>query len=125
MEETRMLNKTLTKWVGYHFSTGPYTGKDYLSFQRSMRNDLKKQANANGLELHSFHGNHYNFCAVLRNTDTGKFVYVLIPDVRFWPDEWIKSVLYRTMKHEKDWVGGQNNHCPWAEIGRQASRLTA
>ena len=61
----------------------------------------------------------------LRNTDTGKFVYVLIPDVRFWPDEWIKSVLYRTMKHEKDWVGGQNNHCPWAEIGRQASRLTA
>ena len=120
-----MLNKTLTKWVGYHFSTEPYTGKDYLSFQRTMRNDLKKQANANGLELHSFHGNHYNFCAVLRNTGTGKFAYVSIPDVRFWPDEWIKSVLYRKKKKKKDWRGGQNNHCPWAEIGRQAARLTA
>lgn len=70
--------------MGYRFSSGGVTGEDYNQFQREMRANLKKQAKAVGLEVVAFHKNHYEFSAVLKNPQTGKYVYVSISDVRFW-----------------------------------------
>lgn len=110
-------------WLGFAFSTGSTTGSDYLAFEKNMRADLKKQAEANGMELYAFHKNHYEFCAVLREKETGAFAYISISDVRFFKDEWHRSTLYRTMKNEKDWTGGANHYAPWKDIGKAVKDL--
>ena len=38
-----------------------------------------------------------------------KFIYISIPDVRYWENEWFSDILCRTMKYDKDWTGGQNH----------------
>lgn len=112
------------KWLDHKFSTGCYAGEDYLKFQKEMRTDLRKQAVNNGLVIYSFNKNHYEFSAVLKSAYTDKFVYVQIPDVRFFQNEWFTNVLYRTMANEKDWTGGLNQYCRWEDIGKSAAKLT-
>lgn len=109
-----MIN-TIEKWRTHQFSSGGETGKDYLAFQKAAKADLKKQAQSAGYALHMFHPNHYCFSAVLRNVETGGFIYVSVGDVRF-NRRWYDDVLYRTMAHEKDWTGGPNQRCAWPDI---------
>lgn len=116
------MSKHLEKWLKHDFSTGVKTGEDYLKFQREAKANLKKQANAAGYTLHSFHKNHYCFSAVLHHAETNKFIFISISDVRFFKNEWYTHVLYRTMKYEKDWTGGQNHYCQWEDIGKVISR---
>lgn len=113
----------MSKWLNFQFSTGVYPGEDYIRFQRQARNELKKQAEASGFELHQFNKNHYEFSAVLRHKETNRFVYVSISDVRYFPNKWYDRVLIRTMAHDKDWSGGPNNYCCWDNIATTALRL--
>jgi len=127
MEQTQRkgLPKRMTsvdKWIGHIFSSGCVTGEDYRTFQRVAKRDLKKQAEAAGFCLKSFQPGHYFFSAVLQNETTGNFIYVSIRDVR-GGNSWYNSVLYRTMKHEKDWSGGSNRYCKWCDIVSALSTL--
>lgn len=117
--------KNITNQLGYHFSTGGEAGADYLNFQRAAQTDLKRKATAAGFELHRFNKNHYEFSAVLKHAATGQFVYISISDVRFFPDEWYSHMLYRTMKHETDWTGGQNHYCCWDDLSTALEGLVA
>lgn len=119
------MHKSLKKWIGYQFSSGITTGEDYKQFQRAMRTDLRRQAQEVGLELHSFSPSHYEFSAVLKNPVNNRFIYVSIPDVRFWQDEWSSHVLYRRMKHERDWTGEGNHDGAWEKIGTLACELAS
>lgn len=112
------------KWRDYKFSTGTTTGEDYLSFQKDARSDLNKMAKEEGMKIHNFNRNHYCFSAILETQD-GKYVYVSISDVRFFPNEFLEHVLIRTMKNEKDYTGGRNNYCLWSDIGKTATKLAA
>lgn len=114
----------MEKWLGFQFSTGVYPGEDYKKFQSAAKRSLKKIANAHGFDLHAFNGNHYEFSAVLKQQESGRFIYVSISDVRFWPDQWYNHVLIRTMSHDKDWTGGPNNYCSWPDIGKTAQWLS-
>lgn len=107
---------TVEKWLNYEFSSGPVAGDDYKKFQRTAKADLKKKAESVGYTLHSFHPGHYEFSAVLRDNETGNFIYVAIMDVRGLYNQWYKQVLYRTMAHDKDWHGGYNQWCAWSEL---------
>lgn len=109
--------------MGHEFSTGGYAGKDYLDFQRAAKRDLKKIAQSAGFQMHSFNPNHYCFSAVLRQESSGAFVYVSVSDVRSGGRVWYNRVLYRTMRHEKDWTGGFNNFCAWNELAEGLTRL--
>lgn len=111
------------KWMNHTFTSYPDTGKDYIEFQKDMRLDLKKQALLYNFELHSFSKNHYCFSAVLKDKDSGRFIYVSMSDVRGMKSELFNCVLYRTMKHEKDWTGGNNKWCCWQEIGKKCREL--
>ena len=119
-----MAVKNIEKWLGFQFSSGPYVGDDYKSFQRDAKACLKKMCTENGLLLHSFSGNHYEFSAVLQNESTHRYVYLSISDVRYWQDEWYLKVLIRTMAHDKDWTGGGNHFCTWDEIPKTAKWLS-
>lgn len=110
-------------WLNHEFSTGGYAGKDYLDFQRAAKRDLKKIAQSAGFQMHSFSPNHYCFSAVLRQESSGAFAYVSVSDVRSGGRVWYNRVLYRTMRHEKDWTGGFNNFCAWNELAEALTRL--
>lgn len=105
----------IAKWTKHEFSTGIFAGEDYLQFQEEAKADLKRQAEAAGFQLFQFNKNHYHFSAVLQDKDAGDFLYIYINDVRY-DKNWYNKVLYRTMKHEKDWTGGPNHFCPWNEL---------
>lgn len=105
------------KWINHEFSTGSSPGEDYKTFQREMKRDLKALCEKEGLQLHTFHPNHYEFSAVV--TDGERFGYISISDVRYWKNEWFNKVLIRTMKHSKDWTGGNNYYYSWPDVYSQ------
>ena len=93
---------TIEKWLNHEFSSGTVAGDDYKKFQRAAKADLKKKAESVGYTLHSFRPGHYEFSAVLCDTETEKFIYVAIRDVRYYGNKWYNEVLYRTMENDKD-----------------------
>lgn len=98
----------LKKYLDYEFSSGPYTGEDYKSFQRKYLNYLKTLSKENGWELCNASKGHYWLSAFFKFND--KYVYCSISDVRFFPNEWYNNILIRTAKNDKDYHGGCNNY---------------
>lgn len=101
------LPSSLRPFVDYVFSSGGYTGDDFRSFNTKFKNAIKKLL-PNEYEIHYWNKGHYYCSAVIKTTE-GKFIYISIPDVRFFPNEWFTDILYRTMEHDKDWTGGLNH----------------
>ena len=100
--------QTLRPFVNYGFSSGGYIGDDFKSFNTKFKNVIKKLL-PEGFEIHYWNRGHY-YCSGVIKTPKDKFIYISIPDVRYFNDEWITNILYRTMEHDKDWTGGPN-HC--------------
>ena len=102
------LPSSLRHFVNYLFSSGVYSGDDFKSFNTKFRNAIKKLLPP-GYEIHTWSKMHYCCSAVIK-TPTNHFIYISIPDVRYWQNEWFTNILYRTMEHSKDWHGGQNHY---------------
>ena len=96
----------LQKYLNYEFSTGCYTGEDYKTFERKYISYLKSLCKENGWKFVWDQKNHYEFTACF--SFNGKYVYFSIPDVRYSKNQWYYHILYRSMKHEKDYTGGCN-----------------
>lgn len=110
------------KWLSHTFSSNAEAGNDYRQFEKDAEIDLKKQAGAADCDICKFLRGHYAFSAVLKHRPDGKFVYVSIRDVRDGP-EWYNNVLYRTMEHDSDWIGGWNKYCIWNELPSAIDKL--
>ena len=110
------------KWLTHEFSTGGSIGEDFKRFLRDMRSDLKEMAKKNDLELSSFNKNHYCFSAILKDKETGQYVYVSMADVRY-RQNWSADVLIRNMRYENDWTGERNHFCEWKDAGIRAREL--
>lgn len=115
------LPKTLQPFVGYQFSSGSYIGKDFASFNTKYRNAIKKLL-PYGYELHEWNRGHYYCSAVIKDTE-GRFLYMSIGDVRYWPNEWAERILIRTMKHDKDWTGGTNHYTDLINFTKDIQKL--
>ena len=115
------LPKTLQPFVGHRFSSGSYIGDDFKSFNTKYRNAIKKLL-PNGYELHSWNRGHYYCSAVIKDSD-GRFIYMSIGDVRYWPHEWVEQILIRTMKHDKDWTGGANHRTDLVNFAKDIQKL--
>ena len=92
----------LKKYLGYEFSSGSYTGEDYKSFQTKYINYLKAICRKNHWQLVNVGRNHYCFSAFIKSAEN-KCVYLSIPDVRYFPNEWYGCILIRTAKDEQDY----------------------
>lgn len=113
METTKFFGK----WYGTEFENcGGITSNQYEKFQADYKTTLREICKNINFELISFNKNHYQFSAVLRSNETGNYFYISIPDVRSWKNEWANNILYRTMKHEKDWTGGTNRYCTIVQL---------
>lgn len=106
MSTLETIPSTLKPFYNYEFSSGPYIGADFKSFDLKYKNAIKKLL-PEGYSIHKWNRNHYESSCVIKDNE-GRFIYLSYPDVRFFPHEWINNILIRTMKHEKDWTGGCN-----------------
>lgn len=115
--------RELKRYVAYEFSSGPYTGKDYLSFQTKYINYLKTVCKSNNWELVNIGRNHYCFSCFIRNSKQ-QHVYLSISDVRHFSRDWYE-LLIRTAKSEKDYTGGSNNYTSIDNLVHNVGRLFA
>lgn len=115
------LPKSLQLFVNYRFSSGGYIGDDFKLFNTKYRNAIKKLL-PNGYEIHSWSRGHYYCSAVIRDIE-GRFIYMSIGDVRYWPNEWVEDILIRTMKHDKDWTGGTNHRTDLINFTKDIQQL--
>lgn len=116
------LPKSLQPFVDYQFSSGGIAGDDFKSFNTKFRNAVKKLL-PDGYTIHEWHKRHYDCSAVIK-TPEGNFVYMSISDVRFWQNEWFRKILYRKMRHEKDWTGLGNHFASLFSLGEEIKLLS-
>ena len=100
--------KELEKYLDYEFSTGSYTGEDYISFQTKYVNYLRGLCKASGWELVRVLRNHYCFSAFIKSKY--KFIYLSISDVRYFKNRWYNQILIRTAAGDRDYIGDWNNY---------------
>ena len=112
----------LEKYLNHEFSTGCYTGDDYKTFQRKYINYLRALCKEHGWELCNPSKGHYIFSAFIRSPE-GNYIYVSIPDVRFWKNQWYNHILIRCARNEKDYRGYGNNYTHLTELAQTAQRL--
>ncbi len=110
----------LKKYKDHVFSSGVYTGKDYINFQTKYINYLKFIGKTNGWEVCKVMKNHYCFSAFIQSR--GKYIYLSISDVR-WSKDWLENILYRTAASETDYTGGQNRYTSLDNLERSLSIL--
>jgi len=96
----------LEKYLDYKFSSGAFTGKDYLTFQTKYINYLKSLAKESGFECIRVLKSHYQFSTFFKLDN--KYIYLSISDVRYFQNEWYNHILFRTSLTEYDYTGGQN-----------------
>ena len=114
--------KDLKKYIGYEFSSGCYTGDDYKSFQTKYINFLKNMCRNNHWQLVNVGKNHYCFSAFIKSAENN-CVYISIPDVRYFYNEWYNHILIRTTKNETDYRGGFNNYTTLDGLELRAAEL--
>lgn len=114
--------KDLEKYIDYEFSSGCYTGDDYISFQTKYINFLRSICKQNHWQLVNVGRNHYCFSAFIKSAEN-KCVYVSISDVRFFTNEWYNNILIRTAKNEQDYHGGFNHRTTLKELEMKAMEL--
>ena len=115
------LPKTLRPFVNYVFSSGGYAGDDFNEFNNKFKKVIEKML-PEGYKLYSWNKGHYYCFAVIKD-DKGRFIYMSIPDVRFFPHEWIYDILIRTMEHDKDWKGGSNHRTDLINFTKDIQKL--
>lgn len=113
--------KSLKRWIGHYFESSCSLTPEFAEFSNQIRLYLKK---IEGYEVVNFSRGHFYFSTFLRNSQTGKLVYISCSDVRHFPDKWHDSLLIRTASDEKDYTGGYNNYIDITEIKKAADRLT-
>lgn len=100
---------TLKQYINFEFSTGCYTGNDYISFQTKYINFLKTICRNNNWKLIKVNKNHYCFSAFIKGGMENRCVYISISDVRYFSNDWYNHILIRTAKNEVDYKGGFNH----------------
>lgn len=115
-------DKTLRGWLGFQFESSSGLTEEFANFARNYKKFL---SHLKGLELAGFSRGHFYISAFLKNTATGKLVYISSSDVRYFRDKWYNDVLIRTAEHDKDYTGGSNERATLDTLEGEALRLTA
>ena len=114
--------KDLERYLNYEFSSNPYTGQDYKTFQTKYINYLRTLCKQNNWQLINVGKNHYCFTAFIKNSQE-KYVYLSVSDVRFFSNKWYHHILIRTATNEKDYKGGWNTYILLSNLKTAIARL--
>ena len=114
----------MEKWLGHRFESSCSETEDFKKFASNLRANLKSELSPE-YSIVWFSRGHFYCSACVRHESSQKLMYISIPDVRYWQDEWFSKVLYRTMENEKDYTGGRNNYCNLRELKKSGLGLLA
>lgn len=115
------LPRSLQPFVNYVFSSGGFAGDDFNKFNNKFKKVIEKMLPDN-YTLHSWNKNHY-YCSAIIKDNKERFIYMSVPDVRFFPHDWIEDILIRTMSHDKDWRGGPNHRTDLINFSKDIQKL--
>ena len=115
------LPRSLQPFVGHVFSSGSYTGDDFNDFNIKFKRVIKKML-PDDYSLHYWNKGHYYCSAVIKDNED-RFIFMSIPDVRYFPHEWILDILIRTMSHDKDWKEGPNHRTDLINFSKDIQKL--
>lgn len=113
----------MEKWYDYTFESSSGLTAEFQAFAKDFKKYLLQQVRDN-FELVNWSRGHFEVCGFLRNKKNKKLVYFSISDIRYFKNGWYNDVLIRTAENEKDYTGGSNNSCIFAEIKNTAIYLT-
>ena len=111
----------LEKYLKYTFSSGSTTGKDYLCFQTKYINYIKSICSKHNWNIARIIRMHYEFSLYI--TDTKRYIYFSISDVRFCRNEWYDNILIRKVENEFDTRGGHNQYIALPDIESRFKRI--
>lgn len=118
------LENFIKKWSNTNIQDcGVNTSSDYEKFQSEYRTVLRNIGKQIDMTLYKFIKNHYEFSAVLKSETSGRLYYISISDVRYFPNKWNTSILYRTMEHPNDWKGGNNHFSTLENLAENLKKL--
>ena len=116
--------KKLERWVGHEFESSTIRTEEYIAFEKDFLGTIKKELRERGIEYVNVGKSHFQCSCIVQNTNTQKYAYFSISDVRFWQDEWSYKILYRTCEGPKDYTGGHNNYCDVESLVNNLERIT-
>jgi hypothetical protein len=102
---------------------GAYVSKEFNNFQNAMKREVKRMAEEIGAVLVSFNKGHYDMSWFVERN--GKYVYGNYSVIGNRTHvNLLDNVCYaRIAAHSKDYIGGHNNRCSFAEMQETMDRL--
>lgn len=108
------------KFLGFDFNRNGWVGdtknEAWLQFVRAFRSDLKAMLKGTGWTVYNLSPNWFEVSGFLYHERLDKWMYFGTSDVRYFQDEWSKSMLIRTAKGARDYTGGMNHFIEFKNI---------
>lgn len=112
-------HKGIETWLNYRFESSSELTEEFSAFARDYKKYLLKQIK-NDFDLVGWSRGHFFLSGFLKSKKNNRYVYFSTSDVRHFSDNWYNNILIRTAENEKDYTGGSNNFCRFAEINNKA-----
>lgn len=123
-----MAKDFIKTWNGRRLADwGCSVSAEFKSFQRAMRNEIKRLAEQEGATLAAYSCGHYDMSGFVERD--GLYVYFCYSNidrckVSLTPDGgWLSAFYMRTAAHIKDYHGGPNNNVAFSEFSETLRRL--
>ena len=118
------LENFIKKYKNVRFESSSFETPVFAKFASSFRRALRKDVKESPFEVVRLSKGHFEMSGFLRHKETGKFIYLSLPDVR-WAigGTWYDHVLYRLAKDDRDFTGGLNNFAPLSKLLASATKL--
>lgn len=118
--EEAEIPEDLNSFKDWEFTSGSTTGEDFKVFARKFKAHIRKSL-PEGATLVKFRDGHYYLSGFVQRGEN--YVYVSIPDVRYFPGRWHDDILVRTAQSDTDYTGGSNCSTTLAEFSDAVDRL--
>lgn len=112
----------MRKWIGHEFESSSQTTKEFTSFANDFKKHILKNLSET-VKIITFNKGYFYVSGFLKSTESEKYVYFSISDVRYFKEDWNKKILIRTAKNESDYTGGANNYTSLQDFSKAIDKL--
>ena len=112
----------LKKYYDYKFESSCINTSEYLDFQKKYIGYLRNIFHLNNFKILKLMRNHFEFSLFIETNNV--VVYLSIPDVRYFQNEWFNHILIRTAKDENDYHGKENHYSNLPDLIENIKKLT-
>jgi len=110
-------------WAGVEFESSSRRTPQFAAFCRAYRAHIKATMGGRGYVIVKWTNGHFCCSAFIRNKATGAMAYISCSDVRFFPGDWLRHILYRSAQSDMDYTGGANHYSTLANLPRALHKI--